>query len=150
MIYLIITLIILNTAVFLVPKHITSNEMYTSGLFALVIGLITDLFLDLKFDLYDLFNKDIEFKDLLISVGSYASANILFLNFYPFKKGILRKLFHISFWTFLFIIHEICLLYFGLFRYNRWNILYSIFTYPVIFLILLANLKFIRHFLNKK
>lgn len=68
----------------------------------------------------------------------------LFLNFFPFKKTLLHKIYYVLVWSIFSIIFEWFTLKTGFFYYNEWKIWYSGLLYPLIFLSLVLNMKFVK------
>ncbi|MEK4870675.1 MULTISPECIES: hypothetical protein [Bacillaceae] len=61
MLVLILIVILFNGIAFFIPKRLTPIEMLTTTLFAMFLQLITDTYLDLKYDLYGYFRRLGEF-----------------------------------------------------------------------------------------
>lgn len=150
MLFLIVSVVAFNTVVILIPKRITLHEMYTVGLFALVVALITDIYLDLKLNLYGFFTKGPELEYLIVALGTYPSVNMIYMNFFPTTKGALKKILYIIAWSLFYIFYEWCTLRFGILYYAKWRLIYSAFVYPATFLLLAVNLKFIRYLRSKE
>ncbi|MGG3561185.1 CBO0543 family protein [Neobacillus rhizosphaerae] len=144
MVLLIITVIGSILAIIFIPKRISKLEMYTTSFFAIFLAAVADIYLDIKFDFYGFFNKGVDWQYLPIFVFVYPAANIVFLNFYPFKKAWMKKVLYIVIWTFLTTGFEYIALHTEVFYHNEWRLWYSFFCYPFLYLILVVNLRFIR------
>jgi hypothetical protein len=144
MLFLIISVVVYNLIAILIPKRLTKIEMYGTSLFGLYFALITDVYLDLKHNLYGYFTKGVDYKSLIAIFGLYPSVNIIFLNYFPFRKGIKAKIIYILGWSMLLIIYEWVSLIAGYFYHNEWKLWYSALLYPLILSILVLNLLFIR------
>lgn len=143
MTFLILSIIIFNIIALKIPKRLTKSEMYQTCLFSAVFQLITDLILDLRFQLYGYFKEGADLSTFLVIFGVYPAVNIIFLNYYPVEKGIKKKSLYIFFWSIFITLYEWASIEAGYFYYNEWNLWYSFMLYPFVLLILLWNL---RHF----
>ncbi|RDU35976.1 hypothetical protein DRW41_15390 [Neobacillus piezotolerans] len=130
--------------IFLIPKRLSVMEMYTTSLFASLFGVVTDLFLGVKLNLYGYLNKRVDWEYFLILLFVYPAANILYLNFYPHSGGVLKKALYIILSTCIVGLMEYISIQTNVFNYRGWNIWYSLIAYPIIFIILALNLKVIR------
>jgi hypothetical protein len=147
MILLVVTTIILLLAVILVirdPKQVKVSELYATSIFAICFGVIADIYLDLKLDLYGYFQKGVDWTYLPIFFIVYPAANILFLRFFPFEKSIIKKTVYILGWSLGTLAMEQISLHTDLFYYNGWKWWYSACVYPFIYSLLFLNLKFTR------
>jgi len=126
------------------PKRISFFEMYTTSLFSTVLQLITDIYLEFKFNLYWYFNPGIDYITLWVVFWIYPSVNIIFLNFYPASKKFSTSLYYILGWTLFALAYEWTALNTGFFHYNGWKLWYSALIYPVLYSLLLINWKIIR------
>jgi hypothetical protein len=148
MFLLIITTIGSILAIILIPKRISSLEMYTTSFFASFLAALADFYLDVKFDYYGFFNKGIDWQYLPIFIIVYPSANIIFLNFYPYQKSLKYKILYILGFSMVTTIFEYIVLQTKIFYYNEWKLWYSAICYPFLYMLLFLNLRIIR-FLSK-
>ena len=139
----------LNLWIFLIRKRLTKMEIYATSVFAIFFGLITDVILDLHYNIYGYFDKGFQWKKLLAIFMYFPATNLLFLNYFPFNKNRLKKLSYLLFWTLFSITFEWFSRKTYFFYYNGWKLWYSTLLYPFIFLILLINLKFIQRINNR-
>ncbi|WP_367593482.1 CBO0543 family protein [Heyndrickxia camelliae] len=130
-------------------KRISNLEMYTTTLFALYFEAMVNVYLDLKYDLFGYFHKGVDWATLPIITLLYPAVNILFLNFYPYKRSTFIKALYILLSSIISIFFEWVFLQTSFFYYNSWKLWYSLLLYPIIFITLLANLKLIRFFQSK-
>lgn len=144
MVLLICTVIGSILGIIFIPKRITTLEMYTTSFFASFLAAIADLYLDVKLDYYGFFEKGVDWAYLPIFVVVYPAANILFLNFYPFKKSRTKRLLYIAIWTILTTGFEYLSLHTNVFYHHEWKLWYSFISYPFLYWILLMNLRVIR------
>jgi hypothetical protein len=147
--YLFMTLLILTTvssvlALFLIPKRISSMEMYTTSFFATFLAALADIYLDIKYDLYGFFEKGIDWEYIIIFIVIYPTANIIILNFFPYERSFLKKVTYILICAFSTLCFEYISLHTDVFYYNGWKIWYSAICYPIIYSIIVLNLYLIR------
>jgi len=133
-----------NLIAFFIPKTLTKLEIYTTSLFSLILSGTADLFLDAKFNLYHYFHESLQLIDYITMIGIYPAINIIFLNLYPKKKNYKAKILYFIIWSLFATIYEYIAKETSLFSHHGWKIWYSAVIYPILFYILLLNLKFIR------
>ena len=149
MIFLVLSVIVFNLITILIPKRISRVEILTTTLFSLYLETMTNVFLDLKYDLYGYFNKGVDWEALIYILGIYAPVNIGFLNYFPYKRKILNKVIYILGWSVFAYIYELLFLWSGTFYYNGWKYWYSIIIYPILYIILVGFYKYV-HYLSRK
>jgi len=135
---------IFNIAAFFIPKKLNKIENYATTFFAYSYGVTTDMILDLHYDLYGYFEKGFQWLGFLALLLYFPSISVLFVNLYPLKSKVLKKILYILGWTVFSVAFEWLCLYSKFLYYNGWKLWYSAFLYPIIFLILLFNLKLVR------
>ncbi|PLT28693.1 CBO0543 family protein [Peribacillus deserti] len=140
--------IILNAIAYFVPKNLKKSERYSTSIFAIMFGFITDEVLSLHLNLYGYFNQGFQWQGFLSSFMYFIPINILFLNYFPVNKGILIRAKYIFFWTFFSVLFEWLILQTEYLYYNGWKLWYSAMLYPFIFLILYMNLIVVRKLIN--
>jgi hypothetical protein len=148
-IFLVLSVIVFNLITILIPKRISGVEILTTTLFSLYLETMTNVFLDLKYDLYGYFNKGVDWEALIYILGIYAPVNIVFLNYFPYKKKILNKVIYILGWSVFAYMYELLFLWSGTFYYNGWKYWYSIIIYPILYIILVGFYKYV-HYLSRK
>jgi len=149
MVYVFIFFIFFNLIAYFVPKRLTAYEIYATSLYAYAYGVTTDMVLSLHYNLYGYFQPGFQWLGLLAIIMYFPSISLLFLNFYPFDKNLKRKIIYILLWTAFSVIFEWRVVKTDFFYYNGWKLIYSTLVYPLIFLILVINLKIIRRLTNK-
>ncbi|TCN20532.1 CBO0543 family protein [Mesobacillus foraminis] len=135
---------IFNAAALVIPKKLSNIEIYATTFFAFTYGVTIDMILDLHYGLYGYFEEGFQWLGLLGIVLYFPSISILFLNLYPLENKTSKKIIYIIAWTLFSITFEWFCLHTHFFYYNGWKIWYSALAYPVIFSILLLNLKLVR------
>lgn len=136
--------IIFNIIAFVVPKKISKIEIYATCFFAYSYGLSTDMILDLHYHLYGYIQKGFQWGGFISTLLYFPSISFLFLNFYPFENKMLNKVYYIFGWSVFSIIFEWFSVQTGFFYYNEWKFWYSALLYPIIFSILVLNMKIVK------
>ena len=149
MILAITTMVLSIFALYFSPKHLSKIEIYSSTFFALYIQVLTDMYLDLKLDLFGYFTKGANWRTLPFMIIVYSSVSFLFLNFFPFRKCITKQIIYVLGWSIFATVYEILAVHTNLFYYHAWKWWYSAIIYPFLFLILVMNLKLIRKFIGQ-
>lgn len=144
MILMIITAIISVFAIILIPKRLPWSEMYTTSLFACLFATMVDVYLDIKLNLYGFFQHGADWAYIPILFTIYPAFNIIFLNFFPYKKPLIHKIAYIFGFSVACGIFEYIATFTGTFYHNGWKLWHSLISYPIIFLILVLHLYFYR------
>lgn len=118
--------------------------MYFASLFAISFQQCVDAYLDLKLDLYGYFEKGVDWSYIFVLIGIFPAFNVIFLNFYPFKKPLANKVVYLALWTIGSTFYELLSLRAGYFYYHHWNIWYSVAMYPVLFIVNVLSLEVFR------
>jgi hypothetical protein len=135
---------------FLIPKRLSKIEIYATSFFAFSYGMTVDAVLNLHYDLYGYFNKGFDWLGLLAIFMYFPSVNILFLNLFPFRDRLYKKIFYIIGWSVFSITFEWFCLHTKYLYYHGWKLWYSAMCYPIIFLVLLINLKLVRKLIQNQ
>ncbi len=135
--------------VFFMPKNRSAIEMYTTTLFAIALQALTDVYLEFKYDLYWYFDRGADLKTLWIVLGLYPQVNLIFLNFFPYRKSFLKKVIYIFWWTVFALNFELILVKINIFVYDEWRIWFSVPIYPLLYLILYWNQMFTKRLVEK-
>jgi len=115
--FLIISVFVFNIVAYFIPKRLSKIEIWTTCLFATFLGFTVDV----PLDLYGFFEKGFQWVSYLIIFGLYPSSNTIFLNYYPFRKSILRKVIYFIGLTIFCLSFEVISYKIGYFYYNGWN-----------------------------
>jgi hypothetical protein len=141
MTYLLISVIAFNAVAFIVPKHLKKQEIYSTALLSLSLGLLVDSIFSLKYNLYGYFHEGVQYSNFLVNIGLFPAAGVLFLNFYPvYNKSFIKKMTYFIFWVAFCLFYEWTALKSGFFYYNGWNLWYSALTYPILLWIHILHL----------
>ncbi|WP_058309050.1 CBO0543 family protein [Gracilibacillus massiliensis] len=137
-------LILFNIIAFFMPKRLTKIEIYATALFATCFGFVVDILLDFKSNMYGFLTEGVSYLGVMAQLLIYPSINILFLNYFPFTKNTTAKTLYIVAWSVFSVVFEWISLQTSFFYYTTWKLWYSAVLYPILFLILLANLRIVR------
>lgn len=147
--FLYTSIILFNAAAFLMKKHLRGIEYYASIFWGLFFSNLADRFTD-KYNMYGFFGSYfVDLKTLLIIFGIYPAATMLIINWFPFNRSIAKKIMYILFWSLFSILFEWLSIKAGFLYHHKWNLWLSAATYPIIYFLLIANVKFI-HWLEKR
>lgn len=144
MVFLLFSIIVFILVALFAPKKLPRHELYAIALFSIVLGFVTDITLDLKYDLYGYFKTGVDFAGFLPILFIFPTSGVLFMNFYPFRKSIRNQLIYILGWTVFSLIFEYLSIGTGYFYHNGWNYWLSAVTYPFLLLFQLLHLKILR------
>ncbi|WP_375053530.1 CBO0543 family protein [Virgibacillus sp. JSM 102003] len=131
-----------------VPKNISWIEIYGTILTTIVLHLLIDAFLDLKYNLYGYFDKGVEFRTLIFTFGIYPAVNILVVNLFSFIRGLHSKIIYILIITTFALCYEVALIHADIFYHNEWKLWYSAVIYPFLLILLFLNRKFLKSIAN--
>lgn len=140
MTFLIASVLILVGVAVKIPKNMTRVEMYSTTFFAMALQMTTDMYLDVQYNLYTYFYVGADLVSFIPMLGLYPPANIILLNYFPYKKGVIWKLNYIIIWAVSLVVFEWLSIKAGYFHHFKWNLWYSFFCYLGIIPILALNL----------
>ena len=138
MLGLIIAVILFNSAAFIFNKRLTKNQIVHTWTFTILLQMIVDAYLSVKYHGYWYFNKGVEWMDLPAFTLLGAPVIMLFLNWYPLQSSFFKRMIYIIFWSILILIYEVITLLpepWGFFNYGWWKLSYSAIWYPGLLLI---------------
>ncbi len=146
MIGMLAAIIIFNAVTFFMKKRLTGNQILHIWMFTIVLQLVFDVYIDLKYHAYWYLSKGIDWMAIPQLFLLVPPVNIIFLNYYPFKKKFKTKAIYIAIWVCAIVLYELLTLIpepWGYFHYGWWRIWYSILLDPFLFIILIKYYKFI-------
>lgn len=149
MIFLVFSVITFCSIAIFVRKRISGIEILTTTIFALYLETMTNVFLDLKYNLYGYFTEGVNWETLLYAIFIYAPVSIVFLNYFPYKNKFLSKAIYISVWSVFAYVYEILFLWSGTFYYDGWKFWYSVILYPILYIVLASFHKYVKYLLRK-
>lgn len=149
MLVLAATVFVLLLVSIFMPKTLTPAEYYFTTLFAFIFNVTTDLIVNLQWNLYTYFHIGIDFGEYLIIYVIGPCTNIIFLNYYPQKRGFPLKAAYILGWSLFSIFYEVFIgLPSGMIVYYHWKWWYSALAYPPIFIALAVHWRLMRKLLG--
>lgn len=147
-IFPVISIILFITVAFKIPRRLTYIEVYASTFFTMCLQLVTDIILDLRFDLYRTLQKGPDLLPLFIFFGIYPAFSYIFLNCFPFSKKLKTKVLYILFFTAVATLFEWLSLKAEFFTHIKWELWYSALSDILIFVILTGNLRLVRRLIR--
>ena len=152
MIGLLIAVALFNFFAIKLNKRLNINQVLHIWMFTSTFQLLFDIFVDFKYLGYWYFTKEIDWISILNIIFLVQPVNIIFLNYYPFKKRLGSRIFFILCFNLLILLYEkIALLPepWGYFHYGWWKIWYSAILNPFLLLVLISYYRYIIY-LEKK
>lgn len=146
MIGLLIAIILFNYLAFNKNKILTTNQIVHIWTFTIALQVLFDLFIEFKYHGYWYFNKGIDWAGLLPHIFLVPAANMIFLNWYPYKAKIIKQILYLLIFVIVILIYEGVTLLpapWGYFHYGWWNLWYAAVLDPFLLLILLRFYKWV-------
>ncbi|KHD84729.1 hypothetical protein [Heyndrickxia ginsengihumi] len=146
MIVLLLSIFIFNWIAFTMNKRLTTNQTVHIWCFTNAFQMTFDLFVEFKYYGYWYFTKKIEWLGQLPHLLIVPPVNIIFLNWYPFRKKLRKRILYILLWSIGLICYELTVLLpepFGYFHYGWWKIWYTVILDPILLVILVLFYKWI-------
>ena len=141
---LIAAVILFNFIAFKTNKTLTRGQVAHIFMFTTTFQVTFDLYIDLKYEGYWYFTKNVDWLSLPAHSILLPPVNMMFLNWYPFKESLWRKAFYLLSWVILLLLYEWITLLpepYGYFDYGWWDIWHSAVVDPILLLILLWYFK---------
>lgn len=152
MIGLILAMTLFTVLALITNKRLNANQTLHIWIFTVTFQLFFDLYIDLKLGAYWYFTKDVEWISIIQYIFLVPPVNIIFLNYYPFKKNSLSKVVFITLWVIAILSYEVIALLpspWGYFRYGWWKLWYSALLNPILLIVLVKYYKWICHLEEK-
>ncbi|PKG23446.1 hypothetical protein [Niallia nealsonii] len=146
MIGLLIVVALFNFLAIKLNKRLNANRVLHIWMFTSTFQLLFDMFVDFKYLGYWYFTKEIDWISILYIIFLVQPVNIIFLNYYPFKKKIhSRVIFILGFNVLILLYEKIALLPepWGYFHYGWWKIWYSAIINPILLISLILYYHYI-------
>jgi hypothetical protein len=146
MIGLLIAIGTFNLIAFSTNKRLTGNQILHIWLFTISSQLLFDLFVEFKYHAYWYFEKDLDWSGILPHSILIPPVNMIFLNWYPYKKPWFKQLFYLISFVIAILVYEVITLLpepWGFFHYGWWKLWYAAILDPFLLLFLLAFYKWI-------
>jgi len=148
MIGLLIAVLLFNSIAYKVNKKLTKNQVIHIWMFTLAFQQLFDLYADVGYHAYWYFSKyDVDWESLLHILFLVPPVNIIFLNYYPFERSIMRRIIFILLFNIIIVFYEWITLLdppWGYFHYGWWNLGYSFAINPLLLFILIKYFRFIK------
>lgn len=146
---LILTVIVFNAIFLFMPKKLTSFEIFSTCMFAMVLQQMVDNAFDLKLDWYGYFAPGVQWSYFIVIIGIYPAVNAIFLNYYQWMKSGVQKFWYIVGCSVFAVVYEWLADKSGYFYHNQWKLWHSAIVYPFLFITLVLVLKFVRKMVHK-
>lgn len=140
MIGLLIAIFVFNLVSFKVNKLLNKKQVAHIWMFTVAFQVVVDQYVDLKYEGYYYFSKDIDIAAVLPITVLVPPVNIVFLNWYPFDSSVKRKMIYILFWVIFMLLYEALALLpepWGYFNYGWWEFWHSAIADPILLYMLL-------------
>jgi hypothetical protein len=145
MTFAIISIIVFNVIAIFMHKRISRVEIYATSLFTLFLEYLANYIFDFILGVYGYFKPGTDIKTFIIVVGIYPAVNTIFLNYFPYKRRGLTKFIYIMGVSLFSLFYEWLSLKSKYFYHDGWNLWLSGISYPILFGIIVLNLKFLRN-----
>lgn len=152
MIGLLLAVITFNFIAFKNNKILSANQVVHIWLFTVAFQTIFDSLVEYKYFGYWYFSKEVDWLGLLPHLFLIPPVNLIFLNWFPFKRGFTRQFSYLFLFVMAILIYEVVTLLpepWGYFHYGWWKLWHAAILDPLLLLILLGYYKWICH-LEKK
>lgn len=152
MIGLLIALAAFNFLGFKTNKLLSGNQILHIWLFTIAFQVLFDIFIEFKYHAYWYFDKELDWRGVLPHVFLIPPVNMVFLNWFPYKKGWKKQSIYLTIFVITILIYELIALLphpWGYFHYGWWKLWHAAILDPILLLTLLGFYKWICH-LEKK
>lgn len=139
-----ITIVLLHTLCIVIPRRMSCAEIYASTIFVLYLQAVTDIYLNLKLNMYGYFGAGPDWISLVLIWGTYPALSYLILTTLRYCDGLAKKAVLVAVWSFVLLALEAAFLESGTLYYVTWELWYSAVSYPVIIAVMAGNLKLFR------
>lgn len=146
MVGLIVSILVFNFIAFSKNKRLSGSEIVQIWTFTIAFQQSYDFLLEFKFHAYWYFQKDLDILGLIGHICLIPPVNMMFLNWYPFKKHLPRQFGYLFFFVLAILVYEALVLLpppWGYFHLGWWKIWYDAFMDPLLLVILLLFYKWV-------
>ncbi|ULT54448.1 hypothetical protein L1999_14825 [Neobacillus drentensis] len=143
MVGLLIALIIFNGIALKIKKRLSLIQMYHIWTFTIAFQTVFDVYIDFKYHGYWYFSKGVDWKSF-IAIFLVPPVNVVYLNFFPYKKALRKKILYLTSWEIVLLLYEAITLLpepWGFFHYGWWTLWHSLIINPILLMILLGYYK---------
>lgn len=120
--------------------------------FTCAFQYLFDIFVDLKYQAYWYGTQGVDWPLLPAYLILLPPVNLMFLNWFPFNKSILKQIAYIAIWEISLLSYEYITLLpepWGFFHYGWWTLWHSAILNPILLIILLGYYKWVWKIENK-
>lgn len=142
--FLAISIILFNAIAIFIPKRLKAYEMFSASTFVMLLQVVTDVVLNLKYHLYGYFNPGIDLAYYITLLGIFPAFTIIMLNYFPFNKSIKSKVNYILTVTIFCLCFEFLSLKTRYLYYVSWTIWRSAIAYPIAIIVIALYLYVLR------
>ncbi|WP_066062705.1 hypothetical protein [Neobacillus soli] len=146
MIGLLIAIFTFNYIAFKKNKRLSSNQIVHIWTFTIAFQSLFDTFIEFKYHGYWYFTKDIDWTGLLPHIFIVPAANMIFLNWFPFKTKVIKQISYLIVFVIVILIYEVITLLpepWGFFHYGWWKLWHAAILDPFLLMIVLGYYKWI-------
>lgn len=146
MIGLIIAIILFLFIALKTNNRLTGNQIVHVWFFTIAFQAMFDVFVEFKYHAYWYLDKEVDWAGILPHIFLVPTANIIFLNLFPFRRKKLKQILFIAIFVLVILLYELITLLpapWGYFHYGWWSIWHSAILDPVLLLILLGFYKWV-------
>ncbi|MBS4219023.1 hypothetical protein KHA96_11920 [Bacillus sp. FJAT-49711] len=147
MIGMMIAIILLNFIAFKTNKRLTKNQIVHLWVFTMAFQTFFDVFVSLKYHGYWYFSNGVDWSSIPVYILLIPPVNIMFLNWYPFRQTLYRRVLYFTVWIILITLYELVTLLpepWGYYHHGWWKLGHSILINPLLLYIVLVYYKWIR------
>ena len=144
MVGLIIAIIIFNLIALKIKKRLSLIQMVHIWAFTIAFQTVFDVYIDFKYHGYWYFSKSVDWNSFIALIFLVPPVNVVFLNFFPYKKTLMKKIIYLATWEVALLLYEVITLLpepWGYFHYGWWTLWHSLIINPILLLILLGYYK---------
>ncbi|MEH7419459.1 hypothetical protein V7266_29965 [Neobacillus drentensis] len=139
-------MILFNLIALKIKKRLSLNQMYHIWAFTIAFQTVFDVYIDFKYHAYWYFSKGVDWNSFIALIFLVPPVNVVFLNFYPFRKSVRKKIVYFAGWEIVLLLYETVTLLpepWGYFHYGWWTLWHSLMINPILLFILLGYYKWI-------
>ncbi|MEH7097377.1 hypothetical protein [Neobacillus vireti] len=143
MVGLLIAFISFNLIALKIKKRLSLLHMSYIWTFTIAFQTVFDVYVDFKYHGYWYFSKGVDWKSS-IAIFLVPPVNVVFLNFFPYKKALRKKVLYLVGWEIVLLLYEAITLLpepWGYFHYGWWTMWHSLILNPILLMILLGYYK---------
>lgn len=100
-VFVLVTIVLFIAILLFITKQLTKREMFATSFFSIALQQTVDIYLALKYNLYGYFGGGVHYITLVAILGIYPPINLIYLNLFPFCRGILIKAIYVVIWHLL-------------------------------------------------